>query len=51
MADYICLEDAIKAIREIGVLGSGYSNSEREEDVIDILRSLTRYKIGVKDDV
>lgn len=51
MADYICLEDAINAIRENGILGSGYSDSEREEDVIDMLTSLPRYQVEVKDDV
>ena len=51
MDDYIRLEDAINAIRENGIYGSGYSDSEREEDVIDMLMSLPRYQVEVKDDV
>ena len=51
MDDYIRLQDAINAIREYGIYGSGYSDSEREEDVIDMLTSLPRYQVEVKTDV
>ena len=38
--EYIKLEDAIKIIRENGIYGSGYSDEEREDDVIRMLESL-----------
>lgn len=37
---YINLEEAIRMVREIGILGSGYSNEERENDVISLLESV-----------
>ena len=37
---YIELELAIRTIKGNGILGSGYSDEEREEDVIDMLSSI-----------
>ena len=42
MDEYIKLSDAIKIIREEGVCGEGYSDKEREDDVINMLERLTR---------
>lgn len=42
MEEYIKLSDAIKIIREEGVCGEGYSDREREDDVINMLERLTR---------
>ena len=39
MAEYIDREALIKKIRDEGILGSGYSNDEREDDVIDMICS------------
>ena len=40
---YIKLNDAIDIIRQNGIYGSGYSDSERENDVIEMLESLPTY--------
>lgn len=40
MAEYIDLEEAVKKIRECGVLGAGYSDEERENNVVDMLECL-----------
>jgi hypothetical protein len=37
---YINLAEAINIIRTNGLYGSGYSNEEREDDVINMLESL-----------
>jgi rubrerythrin len=37
MDEYINRKDAIAKIREEGIYGSGYSDSEREENVIDMI--------------
>lgn len=39
-SEYIKLEDAIHIIRENGIYGAGYSDEERENDVINMLESL-----------
>ena len=39
-SEYIKLQDAINIIREEGIYGSGYSDEEREDDVIRMLESL-----------
>lgn len=40
MAEYIDREAAIAMIRENGVRGSGWSDQEREDDVIDMIESI-----------
>lgn len=40
MTEYIEREAAITKIREEGVYGSGYSNHEREDDVVDMIESI-----------
>lgn len=40
MSDLISRSEAIKTIRNHGIYGSGYSDSERENDVIDMLESV-----------
>ena len=40
MAEYIEREAAITKIREEGVYGSGYSNQEREDNVVDMIESI-----------
>lgn len=40
MAEHIEREAAIAKIREEGVYGSGYSNEEREDNVVDMLTSI-----------
>ena len=40
MAEYIEREAAITKIREEGVYGSGYSNEEREDNVVDMIESI-----------
>lgn len=40
---YIRVEDAAKMIRDNGVYGAGYSDKEREEDVIDMIESVRGY--------
>lgn len=40
MDEYISRKDAIAKIREEGVYGSGYSNEEREDNVVDMLTSI-----------
>ena len=46
---YINLDKAIEKIRQEGILGDGYSATERENDVIDMLESLPihAYKINI----
>ena len=39
--EYIKLEDAINIIREQGIYGEGHSDEERENDVINMLESLS----------
>lgn len=38
--DYISRQDVITTIRENGVYGSGYSNEEREDNVVDMIESV-----------
>jgi len=38
--EYIDREAAITKIREEGVYGSGYSNEEREDNVVDMIESI-----------
>lgn len=40
MDEYISRKDTIAKIREEGIYGSGYSDSEREENVIDMIESV-----------
>jgi hypothetical protein len=40
MDEYISRKDAIAKIREEGVYGSGYSNEEREDNVVDMIESV-----------
>ena len=40
MAEYIEREAAIKKIREEGVRGEGYADSEREDDVVNMLEAI-----------
>ena len=38
--EYVSRQDVITTIRENGVYGSGYSNEEREDNVIDMIESV-----------
>lgn len=38
--DYILRKAAIEKIRYQGIYGSGYSNEERENDVVDMIESI-----------
>ncbi len=40
MSDYISREALIAIVRDDGILGSGYSDEERESDVIDMIESV-----------
>lgn len=40
MDEYISREAAIAKIREEGIYGSGYSNEEREDNVVDMITSI-----------
>lgn len=40
---YILVEDAVQTIRNNGVYGSGYSDSEREDDVVDMIERVHAY--------
>lgn len=40
MDEYVSRKDVITTIRENGVYGSGYSNEEREDDVVDMIASV-----------
>lgn len=40
MDDYVRRDDVIEKIRVDGILGSGYSNEERENDVISMIESI-----------
>jgi NADH pyrophosphatase NudC (nudix superfamily) len=40
MTDYISREALIAKIREEGVYGSGYSDEEREDNVVDMITSI-----------
>ena len=40
MAEYIDRQATISKIREEGVYGSGYSNEEREDNVVDMIASI-----------
>lgn len=40
MAEYIDRQAAIEKIRYQGIYGSGYSNAEREDDVVDMIESI-----------
>lgn len=46
MEVYIKLSDAVNAIRANGVYGEGYSNEERENDVINTLESLPCFEFN-----
>ena len=46
MSDLISREEAIQIIRSQGLYGSGYSDEERENNVIDMLESVpTAYNV------
>ena len=46
MSDLISSEEAIQIIRSQGLYGSGYSDEERENNVIDMLESVpTAYNV------
>lgn len=40
MDEYVSRQDVITTIRENGVYGSGYSNEEREDNVVDMIESV-----------
>lgn len=40
MNDFISRREAIEKIKEEGILGSGHSDMEREDDVIDMLNDI-----------
>jgi hypothetical protein len=40
MSDYISRDEAIEKIRYEGIYGSGYSDKEREDDVVDMIESI-----------
>ena len=42
---YIDLEEAIALIRERGLLGEGYSDTERENDAIDTISCATTIEL------
>lgn len=49
MDEYVSREAAIAKIREEGVYGSGYSNEEREDNVVDMITSIPASDVVSRD--